>query len=81
MNLAIGNGETMRVTFKDYGFFVPKDCSGKTAIVQGKAYMDTTTVEMLKEYAKDDGKSEEEIAKITAPEIEMVFEAEGVIIK
>ena len=63
MNLALGNGETMRVTFKDYGFFVPKDCAGKTAIVQGRAYMDTTTVEMLKEYAKDDGNLKKKLPK------------------
>jgi hypothetical protein len=40
--------------------------------------MDTTTVEELKHFAEDDGKSKEEIEKITEPKIEMVFEASGV---
>ena len=57
------------------------DCNGKTAIFEGKAYHDTTSVEMLREYAKDDGKSKAEIEKITEPEINLSFEATGVIIK
>ncbi len=74
------NGEAMRVRFKDYGFFVPKDCPGKTAILQGVAKRVITSVEELKHYAKDQGKSEEEIATITEPEESLEFIAEGVII-
>ncbi|MFM7015955.1 MAG: DUF4920 domain-containing protein [Bacteroidota bacterium] len=81
MTIANSVGEPMRITFKDYGFFVPKNCSGKTAVFEGRAYHDTTTVEMLREYAKDDGKSKEEIEKITEPKINYSFEATGVIIK
>jgi hypothetical protein len=81
MTIANGVGKPMRITFKDYGFFVPKDCAGKTEVFEGRAYHDTITVAMLKEYAKDDGKSKEEIEKITAPEIDYSFEATGVIIK
>lgn len=81
MKVEKGNGETMRVTFKDYGFFVPKDCGGKTAVMLGRAYMDTTSVEDLRHFAEDAGKSKEEIEKITQPEVELAFEAEGVIIK
>ena len=29
------SGEFVRVTMKDYGFFVPKDCDGKKAVVEG----------------------------------------------
>jgi hypothetical protein len=81
MTIANAVGEPMRITFKDYGFFVPKDCAGKTAVFEGRAYHDTTTVEMLREFAKDDGKSKEEIEKITEPKINYSFEATGVIIK
>ena len=81
MNIDRGDGSEMKVTFKDYGFFVPMDCGGKTAIMQGRAYMDTLSVEMLRHYAEDAGKSEVEIAKITEPSTELTFEAEGVIIK
>ncbi len=81
MQIDKGDGSSMRVTFKDYGFFVPKDCAGKTAIMLGHAFMDTTAVEDLRHYAEDAGKSKEEIEKITEPEVELAFEAEGVIIK
>ena len=81
MTLDKGDGSTIRVTFKDYGFFVPKDIAGKNVIISGKAYVATTTVDELKHYAEDAGKTEEEIAKITSPEKELAFEAEGVLIK
>ncbi len=80
--MTLKNGDKpMRVTFKDYGFFVPKDASGKMATVEGIAKLDTTSVEILRHYAEDEGLSKEEIAKITEPEIELVFVADGVIIE
>lgn len=81
MEIDLGNSETMRVTFKDYAFFVPKDASGKTFIIDGFAYNDTTTVAQLRHYAEDAGKPKEEIEKITEPEVAVSFEARGVIIK
>lgn len=73
--------QDMHVTFKDYGFFVPKDAMGNKAIIEGYAYVDTMDVETLKHYAEDEGKSEEEIAMITEPEIKLSFVADGVIIE
>jgi hypothetical protein len=81
MEMDLGNNQNMRVRFKDYGFFVPKDAAGKTVIMEGQAYHDTTTVAELRHYAEDAGKSKEEIEKITEPEISLNFEARGVIIK
>lgn len=81
MKLKLDNGETMRVTFKDYGFFVPKDIAGKTVVVQGVAQKKTTPVAELRHYAEDAGKSKEEIAKITDPKNELAFVADGVIVK
>ncbi|AMS27348.1 hypothetical protein AEM51_10285 [Bacteroidetes bacterium UKL13-3] len=81
MDLKTAEGETMRVTFKDYGFFVPKDAAGKEAIVEGVAKIEETSVADLKEYAKDAGKSKEEIEAIKEPKKELVFEASGVILK
>ena len=52
-----------------------------TGIIQGDLFLDTTSVEMLKHYAEDAGKSEEEIALITEPSFELGFIADGVIIK
>lgn len=82
MDVDLGDGQSMMVRFKDYGFFVPKDgMQGKTAVFKGMAYRDTVPVADLKHYAEDAGKTAEEIEKITEPEITMSFEATGVIIK
>ena len=81
MDLKKADGTKMRVTFKDYGFFMPKDCKGKSATIHGIAKVEETSVADLQEYAKDAGKSKEEIAAITKPEKELVFEADGVILQ
>ena len=81
MTLDTGN-DTLFVKFRDYGFFVPIDSvEGKSTVIQGDLFLDTTSVEMLKHYAEDAGKSEEEIAQITEPKYELGFIADGVIIK
>tara|TARA_B100000965_G_C19458722_1_gene698699 strand:- start:264 stop:704 length:441 start_codon:yes stop_codon:yes gene_type:complete len=73
--------KTIFVRFKDYGFFVPKEgAEGKLAVVNGKLSIDTLSVAQLKHYAKDAGKSKEEISLIDKEEITMSFLAEGVII-
>lgn len=73
--------QSLHITFKDYGFFVPKDAAGKTAYFKGIAKYDTTSVEDLRKMAKEEGKSDAEIKKITKPEINVSFVAEGVVIK
>jgi hypothetical protein len=47
----------------------------------GYFYQDTVSVEMLQEWAKDDGKTAEEIAAIKEPKIELHFRAVGVEIE
>lgn len=81
MTVKTGAGKTMRVTFRDYGFFVPKDITGKTVVVEGVAQTSTTSVAKLRHYAEDDGKSKADIEKITKPETDLSFVADGVIIK
>lgn len=81
MKIKTTDGQTMRVSFKDYGFFVPKDIAGKTVVIEGEAKMKTTPVSELKHYAEDAGKSKDEIAKITEPKRELTFVADGVIVK
>lgn len=70
----------MRVTFKDYAFFMPKDLTGKRVVLDGFAFISETSVEDLRHYAEDAGKSAEEIAAITEPEREVAFEAAGVLV-
>jgi hypothetical protein len=80
MTIELENGEKMRVTFKDYGFFVPKDASGKTVVIDGLAYQSVTSVDELRHYAEDAGKSAEEVAAITDGKKELTFTAAGVAI-
>ncbi len=80
MKVKIDNGQTMRVTFKDYGFFVPTDIAGKTIVFEGNAKTKTISVDELRHYAEDAGKSKDEIAKITEPKTELTFEADGVLV-
>ncbi|MBK7311786.1 MAG: DUF4920 domain-containing protein [Sphingobacteriaceae bacterium] len=81
MNMNLGNGQSMKVRFKDYAFFVPKDAANKTVFIEGYAFIDTISVADQKHYAEDAGETKEEIAKIKNPEISISFEANGVIIK
>lgn len=69
------------VKFKDYGFFMPLNASGSTAILNGKAFIAKETVESLRHYAKDEGKSQSEIDAITKPEITYSFLADGVLLE
>ena len=74
--------DTVLVRFKDYGFFVPKNgIEGKSTIINGKLSVDTLSIAQLQHYAEDAGKSKEEIALISKPEITISFLADGVVIK
>ena len=80
LQVDIGGGKTMRVKFKDYAFFVPKNISGKTVVLDGYAYNSTTSVDELRHYAQDAGKSQTEIEKITGSEVNVIYEARSVIV-
>lgn len=77
MKLELTEEQNAHVTFKDYGFFVPKDSQGHQMLVSGVAFIEQTDVETLRHYAEDAGKSEADIAKITKPELNYRFIAEG----
>src|SRR5262245_58329139 len=68
------------VRFKDYAFFVPKDASGRVAIVEGTMTMKQETVEQTKHYLEDAGKHDE-AAKVTEGRKLWHFLASGVAIK
>lgn len=80
MRLDAGEEKEVMVKFKDYGFFMPLDAKGEV-IVDGKAFIQETSVDELKHYAEDAGKSAEEIAKITEPKKTLSFVADGVLLK
>lgn len=80
MKVEKSNGETMMVKFKDYKFFMPKDIVGKEVVLDGEASIKEVPVKQLQHYAKDAGKSEEEIKKIKEPKKELQFVAKGVLV-
>ncbi|MCY7291833.1 MAG: DUF4920 domain-containing protein [Ferruginibacter sp.] len=80
MTLAQTDGEGIMIRFKDYKFFMPMDIIGKDVVLEGTAQRTTTSVEELKHYAEDAGKSKEEIEKITVPKTAIEFIATGVLV-
>jgi hypothetical protein len=80
MTLKMPEGENIRVTFKDYGFFMPMDIVGKKVALDGIAKKQVISAETLRHYAEDAHQSVEEVAKITEPKKELAFEAKGVVI-
>ena len=81
MRVALDTNKEAMVKFKDYGFFVPKDIENDTVVVQGKAFVSEVSVEEQRHFARDAGKTEEEIAGITVPKKTYSFIANGVLIK
>lgn len=80
VNIVSDDGREMFVKFKDYGFFLPKDCEGRKVVMEGKAFREVTQVDELQHLAEDGGASKEEIAKITEPKEELKFMASGVML-
>lgn len=70
----------MLIKMKDHAFLVPLALNGKTVVVNGVATFKETSVEMLRHYAEDAGKSKEEIAAITEPKKEITMQAKGILV-
>jgi len=81
MKLDLGNKKESMVRFTDYGFFMPLNSDNKEVVVDGRAFVTEISVKELQHYAKDAGKTEEEIANITEPKFTYAFEADGVLMK
>jgi len=77
MRVTDGDDEVF-VRFKDYGFFVPRNAAGHRAVIHGVAEAKVVSVEELRHYAQDAGKTAEEIAAITAPGTQITFMAGSV---
>jgi len=80
MTLDLADEKEAFVKFKDYGFFVPKNAQDKEVIVNGKAFVSVESVDVLKHYAKDAGKSQAAIDSIVEPKVTYSFMANGVLI-
>lgn len=70
---------SVRVTFKDYGFFVPRDSMGKTAVVEGRFKVKTLSVAEAQHYADDATKAgQAPPKKVSEPQQEYSIVATGV---
>ena len=79
LKMETANG-SMMIKMKDHSFMVPLSMNGKTIVAQGTANFKETSVEMLKHYAEDAGKTKEEIAAITKPKKEISMQATGILV-
>lgn len=81
MTAKLPDGRSVRITFKDYGFFVPKNSMGFTAVIEGEALKKVIDEETRKHYAEESGKAQDEIDAISGPGEELSFVASGVVIQ
>ncbi len=79
LKMETANGDVM-IRMKDHSFFVPLAMNGKTIVVDGTASVKETSVDMLKHYAEDAGKSAAEIAAIKEPKKEITLQAKGILV-
>lgn len=79
LKMETANG-AMMIKMKDHSFLVPLSMNGKNIVVDGIATLKETSVEMLKHYAEDAGKSKEEIAAIKEPKREITMQAKGILV-
>ncbi len=73
-----GGNSSIRVTFKNYDFFVPKDIAGRSVQAQGVLSEEIMGISQARHFAKDAGKSDAEIQQIQQPTKEYRFVATAV---
>lgn len=71
---------TMMIKMKDESFGVPLAVNGKTVVAEGTAVYKETSIETLRHYAEDAGKTRAEIDAIKEPKKELVMEATGILV-
>lgn len=81
MNLELPEKNQVFVKFKDYAFFMPLNSKNSEVTLHGKAFVSEESIDELKHYAKDAGKSQAAIDSIVAPERSYSFLADGVLLK
>lgn len=79
-------GETVRVRVPtddegEYVYTFPTDLGMIDAIVEGTVNVDTMSVDELRHYAEDEGRSQEEIDAITEPQPTVVLTATGALVE
>lgn len=68
----------IRLSMKDYGFFVPKDAIGKSIMAEGYIETSELSVKQHKHYLEEQGKPKEEVDKIEQPLQMLKFYSHGI---
>ncbi|MBY0554399.1 DUF4920 domain-containing protein [bacterium] len=68
----------LRITFKDYSFFVPLTLAGKTVLVEGTLNAKKLTLAQTKHYVEDEGGDP---SKVTEAKTDYQMIASGVVVK
>lgn len=79
LRMETANGP-MLIKMKDHAFLVPLSMNGKTIVAEGTATLKETSVEMLRHYAEDAGKSKAEIEAIKEPKKEITMQAKAILV-
>jgi hypothetical protein len=76
--LVVTDGEhAMRVTFKAYSFFVPKDAVGKKVVLEGTVAKETIDEDRARHFAEE-SKQKVDVSKIKGPQVTVTLIASGV---
>jgi len=68
----------IRVTFRGYSFFVPKDLAGNVVLAEGVFRFKTIPREEAQHYADDEAAAGKPARKVTGDEVELSLVASGV---
>jgi hypothetical protein len=69
---------SVRTLMKGYGFTVPKELKNKKVRMTGVMEQKELPLNVVRHYLRDEGRSEEEIKKVNAPQKVFQFVAEGI---
>ena len=80
MTLGTGEpgGKSVRISFKDYGFFVPKDCIGRQATVEGEFAVSAPSAAQAQHDAKESVKPGQTPPPVAVPREVLALVATGV---
>jgi hypothetical protein len=67
---------TVRVRFKDYGFFLPTDCVGEEALVEGVVMIEMVSEETARHHASES--RFDDPSRVEGPQRELTLTASGV---
>ena len=73
--------ELVRVSFANYGFFVPKDLNGQWAKVKGKITRKKMSVKEQRHYLEDAGADEKTLNNVSEAKYAYAFTASGIEIE